>query len=553
MISLRSKRFISYSFSHQNTQSIDNQAFQNMIEDIHKLETQEEIFKYLEARNYDLSLPDLLSFLQKIIKLTKDLKTLPKKYQSQIKSLTEEIRAHLDLLIEEEATITTNFHDYLEQSSEQERSQKLTEWAENVNNKEIDQSSKFPKLGSLTKVLSYLEISDPKIWQKIIRMINLDRYNASFEENISALEGFTYYQEIHKKVKKSHLKKMIPVTGNQLTGKIEYKDDLTIALDRLEWNASKTMWEENQVKYLRTVKALYKLGRTDNKKFYQKIEDKIILNLLMDYKPETILETAYYFALSGNGSPKLFSQLQRVLYLGKPQNNQLKDNAKIIQLPLMQSEQNLIMITEVFNYAKREYGAELCIDQEFNNLVINLAKKKKFELNLGQIASLTNLLYQNLKIEGKILEDEGIPSALRDSAYKSFSRMNNLEEASQFMEVVGLLNFDDHEIKAFVQLIEAALKDGSIKIQTPEKAISFNSTLQESGYLKHFQDQQVWEHTLKSFFNKNYPRMKSHQLRIMMDSIEQLQISKSGKKAVIGDQTNTEYSKVKNKMLKRLK
>ena len=193
----------------------------------------------------------------------------------------------------EEPFITKNFYEF-ETLEEKERA--LNEWNDQKVKESEDKNLKFPRIGSVAFELRRTEVEDKAIWDNVIEFISRDKYNPSLEENVRALEGLSFYKKISEKPKKNYQK------SHKNTPKVEgevLKSDLDRALDKLEYNIERTMWNENMVKYLRIAENLYNLDRKNSSKIFEMIEKNILGDLAMNYTTQTILDTMYYFSLCG--------------------------------------------------------------------------------------------------------------------------------------------------------------------------------------------------------------------------------------------------------------
>ena len=75
--------------------------------------------------------------------------------------------------------------------------------------------------------------------------------------------------------------------------------------------------------YQRVVKSLLEGGRMESK-LWDQLEDYILRNLGMDYTLKTITDIFTCYALAKKGSNIFFQQIQKVIYLGHWNSNEIK-------------------------------------------------------------------------------------------------------------------------------------------------------------------------------------------------------------------------------------
>ncbi len=76
-----------------------------------------------------------------------------------------------------------------------------------------------------------------------------------------------------------------------------------------------TIWEVNQLQYLRLITSILRSGRRPAP-LISRIEHHVLRNMSMDYKLDTIIDIAHTFVRLSSGSPRFYREILRTIETG---------------------------------------------------------------------------------------------------------------------------------------------------------------------------------------------------------------------------------------------
>ncbi len=174
-----------------------------------------------------------------------------------------------------------------------------------------------PKLGLFALSLKFLEIDNTDILFKLEKMINEDKFIASFEEIVNLMDGFQEFKQlliefetisltIHKKSKKLDSKQIQAIEDKcHKRSRILFK--------KLEFNMLLSISDIRMDYYERIANFLVATD-SPNRISYSSVENHIVSNIGMNYDKNVIFSIFCSFAKSGYGSLEFFQKIDLILF-----------------------------------------------------------------------------------------------------------------------------------------------------------------------------------------------------------------------------------------------
>ena len=290
-----------------------------------------------------LAVNDIIDFLEEIPNSEK-AQILKIKEKIEFSKMITVLKKKLEIL--EKKLIPYSKVDFEEKEKSEDF---LLKWVDEQNSR-ISKNKEKPQIGKLSLILKNLEYLDYEIWQIMEKYLLEEKSQKTFNETVNALEGFTIFrkilenkEKISKKIQnKNNIKflkspknikflnpKKNPQNKNlkeieKSSKNPENSENLKILktgkkvrnlYKKLEYNMLISILDTNMKYYSRITNSLVKTN-SPNLISFKSLENHIMNNLSLDHNLENSFEIYYDFAISNQGSQKLFEQIEVVLYIG---------------------------------------------------------------------------------------------------------------------------------------------------------------------------------------------------------------------------------------------
>ena len=277
-----------------------------------------EIFLKIEKEEKTLTVNDIIDFLEDISNYEK-FEISKIKEKKEFSNLMKILKTKLNIL--EKKIIP---YAKISFSEKEKNEDDLLKWVQEENERtEINREK--PKIGKLSYLLKNLDYLDYEIWKKMENFILDDKILKTFNDSVDSLEGFTVYQKIlenYEKISQKIQKKGL-ITKETLNNSTKKNPKIQKIIrnlyKKLEYNMLMSLLDTNIKYYSRIISSLVSTKSPNNLSFAS-LESHIINNLSMEHNIDNSFDIYCNFAISNQGSKKLFEQIEVLLYIGSDNN-----------------------------------------------------------------------------------------------------------------------------------------------------------------------------------------------------------------------------------------
>lgn len=387
-------------------------------------------------------------------------------YKKLKKSLLQVLKKqkHGDLYMNYDFTTIQQLED------QEEKNRLMQELADNVNRGELDNESKFPRIGSQAKNLEIIKEEDNEIWDNVLWFIENERWSQTLEEVTDAMDAISHrYESLNLNPVKLDQKLQENIVFNEdlqerekyiedLNSKNNYKSTSQIKIQkrydnvfwRMERIASQTIWEVNQIYYKRLVQAIVRTNRRPEV-LLAKIQHHCIYNLSMDYQLETIMDIAEGFVQLDFGSNVFYQNVLHVIAKGHKFHNISPSVYNYFPLSNNYVQKSL----NVLEYAKLKHQDSLEIVPDYAQKMVTVLNSRKYEFSLDE------LVYLGPKIERILGQHPDEQKQLDSNLTKKFIKSIQNEKFS-YGEMVYYINFAKSKMSMNEYVSQLSLVDKKI-------------------------------------------------------------------------------------------
>lgn len=449
------------------------------------VEHSDQIVNILKESKLDLETEELYHLLKRYKDLvtSEKHKKISNKEKNLIKDSLLQIRHNLEDTLEIDCYISTNFNEMrLEAEQDKIFDQELENFIKEQNKSKLSLNEKFPKIGSISKLLSDFEVDDYKTWEILAQLVMKDRFKSNLEENVNAMEGFQKFVKILQKTQnrpkpqnltsKKRRRKGIRGKTSQscpeealdkitepnpdfvLTSK-PTEEKINILYSKLERAVVRTIWEEHQDKYRRIILSLVAVKHKPSPNLKHKIQMHIMNNLAMEYTPQLMLETLYGLYQLDFGSELLFTKFQQIFSKG----HLFKEGHWTLDAWNPSTEQ-ICQLIEIYTDAGQKFP-DMIVFEELKGFLITQIEKKSKKFSLPQLVLILTQAGRTFKFEPD--QFEPVKTKMYKMIEENLNGYFSLEDFTYFLEKHALMHFDNQEIENMLAKLRIGLETNKVR------------------------------------------------------------------------------------------
>jgi hypothetical protein len=299
----------------------------------------------------------------------------------------------------------------------------------------VPAQEKFPRIGSLAKTLDLMQEKDADLWEDVFWCIEHDHWKQTLNEVTDLMDAVsTKYLQMDAltpaRIDHNFFYETI-LGGNSDSGsdKVAYRKKLYFGLhekttpdridraqarfDRIFFKMERiafiTIWEVNQLQYLRLITSILRSGRRPAP-LIARIEHHVLRNMAMDYKLDTIIDIAHTFLRLSSGSPRFYREILRTIETGH--RFEAHTPATLNYFPL--GNNYVLKTLNILEYSKNAFSntnEALTLTGDFQAKLLGVIKGKKYDFSLKELMLISekvrdlNLLQYEDEEDMRVIEE----------------------------------------------------------------------------------------------------------------------------------------------------